>query len=165
MISHTSFVLVALALSRSALAQGTFNVLSMNVAGLPEILNGNGESGDKTENTKLIGQVCHSMQSLCFLILTLSDSISLNTLMILFMSKRFVASISSLICSSGLISFPRTSTTMPLCINMTNILIALPPVGEVRLLTLFKWSCLIDESPSPFWQWFKYALQVRLGGL
>ncbi|CEL51929.1 putative protein Rv0888/MT0911 OS=Mycobacterium tuberculosis GN=Rv0888 PE=4 SV=1 [Rhizoctonia solani AG-1 IB] len=28
----------------------------MNVAGLPEILNGNGESGDKTTNTMLIGQ-------------------------------------------------------------------------------------------------------------
>lgn len=38
-------------------ASGTFNVLSMNVAGLPEILNGNGESGDKTTNTMIIGQV------------------------------------------------------------------------------------------------------------
>ncbi|KAJ7802406.1 Endonuclease/exonuclease/phosphatase [Mycena olivaceomarginata] len=35
---------------------GTFDVLSMNVAGLPEILNGNGESGDKTTNTAIIGQ-------------------------------------------------------------------------------------------------------------
>lgn len=38
-------------------ASGTFNTLSMNVAGLPEILNGNGESGDKTTNTMIIGQV------------------------------------------------------------------------------------------------------------
>ncbi|KAL1946645.1 hypothetical protein VTO73DRAFT_14749 [Trametes versicolor] len=37
-------------------ASGTFNVLSMNVAGLPEILNSNGESGDKTSNTMVIGQ-------------------------------------------------------------------------------------------------------------
>ncbi|KAF8710913.1 Jacalin-like lectin domain, partial [Rhizoctonia solani] len=42
--------------SRASAASGTFNVLSMNVAGLPEILNGNGESGDKTTNTMLIGQ-------------------------------------------------------------------------------------------------------------
>ncbi|KAJ7236001.1 Endonuclease/exonuclease/phosphatase [Mycena rebaudengoi] len=39
-----------------AATSGTFNVLSMNVAGLPEILNGNGESGDKTTNTAIIGQ-------------------------------------------------------------------------------------------------------------
>lgn len=37
-------------------AAGTFNVLSMNVAGLPEIFNSNGESGDKTTNTMIIGQ-------------------------------------------------------------------------------------------------------------
>ncbi|CAE6481796.1 unnamed protein product [Rhizoctonia solani] len=42
--------------SRASAVSGTFNVLSMNVAGLPEILNGNGESGDKTTNTMLIGQ-------------------------------------------------------------------------------------------------------------
>ncbi|KAG9079649.1 hypothetical protein FS749_008340 [Ceratobasidium sp. UAMH 11750] len=41
---------------RTSAASGTFNVLSMNVAGLPEILNGNGESGDKIANTMLIGQ-------------------------------------------------------------------------------------------------------------
>lgn len=41
---------------RVSAASGSFNVLSMNVAGLPEILNGNGESGDKTDNTKQIGQ-------------------------------------------------------------------------------------------------------------
>jgi hypothetical protein len=44
--------------ARASAASGTFNILSMNVAGLPEILNGNGESGDKTTNTMLIGQVC-----------------------------------------------------------------------------------------------------------
>ena len=52
---------VSLAVSLSRIghvqASGTFNILSMNVAGLPEILNGNGESGDKTTNTMLIGQV------------------------------------------------------------------------------------------------------------
>ena len=39
----------------AATASGNFNVLSLNVAGLPEILNGNGE-GDKTTNTMLIGE-------------------------------------------------------------------------------------------------------------
>ncbi|KAB5596424.1 Endonuclease/exonuclease/phosphatase family protein [Ceratobasidium theobromae] len=42
--------------ARASAASGAFNVLSMNVAGLPEILNSNGESGDKTTNTMLIGQ-------------------------------------------------------------------------------------------------------------
>ncbi|KAK2068815.1 hypothetical protein P8C59_003435 [Phyllachora maydis] len=37
-------------------SSGDFAVLSMNVAGLPEFLNGNGESGNKTTNTLLIGQ-------------------------------------------------------------------------------------------------------------
>ncbi|KAJ6578583.1 mannose-binding lectin [Mycena sp. CBHHK59/15] len=54
-----AFVLAPLfaerALAASA-AAGTFNVLSMNVAGLPAILNSNGESGDKTTNTMIIGQ-------------------------------------------------------------------------------------------------------------
>lgn len=36
---------------------GTFNVLTFNVAGLPEILNGNDVPGDKTENTARIGQL------------------------------------------------------------------------------------------------------------
>lgn len=51
-------VSLAVSLSRIAHVQasGTFNILSMNVAGLPEILNGNGESGDKTTNTMVIGQ-------------------------------------------------------------------------------------------------------------
>ncbi|KEP49190.1 endonuclease/exonuclease/phosphatase family protein [Rhizoctonia solani 123E] len=41
---------------RAAKSSGNFNVLSMNVAGLPAILNPNGESGDKTTNTMYIGQ-------------------------------------------------------------------------------------------------------------
>lgn len=51
-----------LALSTSinhALAQasGTFNTLTFNVAGLPEILNGNDVPGDKSANTARIGQL------------------------------------------------------------------------------------------------------------
>ncbi|KAI0762186.1 mannose-binding lectin [Trametes elegans] len=53
-------VLLAIASCRFAVAaastSGSFNVLSMNVAGLPEILNSNGEAGDKTTNTMIIGQ-------------------------------------------------------------------------------------------------------------
>ncbi|KAF8685417.1 Jacalin-like lectin domain [Rhizoctonia solani] len=41
---------------RAAASSGSFNVLSMNVAGLPAILNPNGEAGDKTTNTMYIGQ-------------------------------------------------------------------------------------------------------------
>ncbi|KAG8728926.1 hypothetical protein FRC11_009928, partial [Ceratobasidium sp. 423] len=41
---------------RAAASSGTFNVLSMGVAGLPAILNPNGGSGDKTTNTMYIGQ-------------------------------------------------------------------------------------------------------------
>ncbi|KAJ7166495.1 Endonuclease/exonuclease/phosphatase [Mycena crocata] len=44
------------AVRAASASAGTFDVLSMNVAGLPEILNGNGESGDKTTNTAIIGQ-------------------------------------------------------------------------------------------------------------
>lgn len=58
MKSFVGFLTIALAIARATNAQGTFNVLSMNVAGLPAILNGNGESGDKTTNTMLIGQAC-----------------------------------------------------------------------------------------------------------
>ncbi|KAK9470691.1 Endonuclease/exonuclease/phosphatase [Dipodascopsis tothii] len=35
---------------------GSFNCLSMNVAGIPEILQSNDESGDKTTNTQTIGE-------------------------------------------------------------------------------------------------------------
>jgi hypothetical protein len=41
----------------AAAPSGTYSALSMNVAGLPAILNSNGESGDKTTNTMIIGQV------------------------------------------------------------------------------------------------------------
>ncbi|KAJ7070320.1 Endonuclease/exonuclease/phosphatase [Mycena belliarum] len=51
-----SLLFLALAVRASPAPAGTFNILSMNVAGLPAILNGNGESGDKTTNTALIGQ-------------------------------------------------------------------------------------------------------------
>lgn len=36
---------------------GTFNVLSLNVGGLPEFLQDNGVTGDKTENTAAIGTI------------------------------------------------------------------------------------------------------------
>ncbi|KAL4929168.1 endonuclease/exonuclease/phosphatase family protein [Aspergillus undulatus] len=39
-----------------AATSGTFNILSFNVAGLPEIINGNDVPGDKTENTEIIGE-------------------------------------------------------------------------------------------------------------
>ncbi|KAL4744575.1 hypothetical protein BDW72DRAFT_199462 [Aspergillus terricola var. indicus] len=39
-----------------AATTGTFNILSFNVAGLPEILNNNDVPGDKTENTEIIGE-------------------------------------------------------------------------------------------------------------
>lgn len=48
--------LVSLLSPALAATSGTFNVLSFNVAGLPEIINGNDVPGDKTENTKLIGE-------------------------------------------------------------------------------------------------------------
>lgn len=38
-----------------AATSGDFNVLTMNVAGLPAILNGNEVPGDKTTNTRTIG--------------------------------------------------------------------------------------------------------------
>ena len=36
---------------------GTFDVLSINVAGLPWILNSNGETGNKTANAELLGKI------------------------------------------------------------------------------------------------------------
>jgi hypothetical protein len=36
---------------------GTFNTITFNVAGLPEIINGNDVPGDKTDNTARIGQL------------------------------------------------------------------------------------------------------------
>ncbi|KAL2802236.1 Endonuclease/exonuclease/phosphatase [Aspergillus granulosus] len=40
----------------SAALSGTFSILAFNVAGLPEILNGNDVPGDKAENTEIIGE-------------------------------------------------------------------------------------------------------------
>ena len=54
----SSFVVAASALlsfSSAAATQGDFDVISMNVAGLPAILNGNDVPGDKTTNSKMIG--------------------------------------------------------------------------------------------------------------
>jgi len=48
--------LTALLLERAqAAASGSFNILSMNVAGLPAILNPNDVPGDKAMNAKIIG--------------------------------------------------------------------------------------------------------------
>jgi hypothetical protein len=40
-----------------AQSTGTFNTITFNVAGLPEIINGNDVPGDKTDNTARIGQL------------------------------------------------------------------------------------------------------------
>ncbi|KAH8823047.1 Endonuclease/exonuclease/phosphatase [Flagelloscypha sp. PMI_526] len=48
-------LLTAIHVAAQTSSSGTFNVLSMNVAGLPSILNPN-EGGDKTTNTMIIGQ-------------------------------------------------------------------------------------------------------------
>ncbi|KAJ6486727.1 Endonuclease/exonuclease/phosphatase [Mycena sanguinolenta] len=60
-MSRRALVLALIALNAAhvhaqSASSGTFDILSMNVAGLPEILNGNGETGDKTTNTASIGQ-------------------------------------------------------------------------------------------------------------
>lgn len=39
----------------TAVTSGDLSILSFNVAGLPALLQDNGESGDKTTNTELIG--------------------------------------------------------------------------------------------------------------
>ena len=49
-----AFLLSATSLAHAA-TSGTFNILSFNVAGLPEILNSNEVPGDKTDNTATIG--------------------------------------------------------------------------------------------------------------
>ncbi|KAL4822067.1 Endonuclease/exonuclease/phosphatase [Aspergillus spinulosporus] len=48
--------LLSLVPSALAATTGSFNILSFNVAGLPEILNNNDVPGDKTENTEIIGE-------------------------------------------------------------------------------------------------------------
>lgn len=59
MVHFTSSLVVAasalLSLTSAAVTSGDFNILSINVAGLPEILNGNGVPGDKTTNSRSIG--------------------------------------------------------------------------------------------------------------
>lgn len=44
-----------LSLSSAAATGGDFDIITVNVAGLPPILNGNGVPGDKTVNSRLIG--------------------------------------------------------------------------------------------------------------
>ena len=55
MLSFSLFLLLAHS-SLAAPTTGTFNVLTLNVAGLPAGLNDNDIPGDKTVNTGLIGQ-------------------------------------------------------------------------------------------------------------
>ncbi|KAL3456477.1 Endonuclease/exonuclease/phosphatase [Aspergillus heterothallicus] len=54
----SSLLLSSLAPARlaSAALSGSFSILSLNVAGLPEILNGNDVPGDKADNTEIIGE-------------------------------------------------------------------------------------------------------------
>lgn len=56
---HSFSLLSIISLIPAAIAQtsGTFNTLTFNVAGLPDILNGNDVPGDKTTNTARIGQL------------------------------------------------------------------------------------------------------------
>ncbi|KAG9088416.1 hypothetical protein FRC06_002051 [Ceratobasidium sp. 370] len=71
---------------RASAASGAFNILSMNVAGLPEILNGNGESGDKTTNTMLIGQdfakynygIIHVQEGFTFMRLRIDEGVYID---------------------------------------------------------------------------------------
>jgi hypothetical protein len=59
MPSVFSKVVAALPFFQFALAQtsGGFNTITFNVAGLPDIINGNDVPGDKTTNTARIGQL------------------------------------------------------------------------------------------------------------
>jgi hypothetical protein len=54
MIGSLLTIVPLLALA-AAQTSGTFNLMTYNVAGLPAILNGNDESGDKTTNSGTIG--------------------------------------------------------------------------------------------------------------
>lgn len=51
----SSALLLSGAVRAASATSGSLSVLSFNVAGLPEILQNNDESGDKTTNTELIG--------------------------------------------------------------------------------------------------------------
>ena len=48
---------LAASVANAAATSGKFTALSYNVAGLPQILQGNEVPGDKTENSKLIGSL------------------------------------------------------------------------------------------------------------
>jgi hypothetical protein len=50
-------VALAASVANAAATSGKFTALSYNVAGLPQILQGNEVPGDKTENSKLIGSL------------------------------------------------------------------------------------------------------------
>jgi hypothetical protein len=52
---RTAICSAALVAGATAATSGDLTVLSMNVAGLPPILNGNDVPGDKTTNSLLIG--------------------------------------------------------------------------------------------------------------
>ena len=54
---NSSFVAASalLSLASAAATGGDFDILSINVAGLPPVLNGNGVPGDKTVNSRIIG--------------------------------------------------------------------------------------------------------------
>lgn len=52
----STITLLSLVHSTLAATTGSFNILSFNVAGLPEIFNSNDVPGDKTENTEIIGE-------------------------------------------------------------------------------------------------------------
>ncbi|KAI1635664.1 endonuclease/Exonuclease/phosphatase [Biscogniauxia mediterranea] len=54
-LSNRAIPASLLAAKALAATSGDFNVLTMNVAGLPAILNGNDVPGDKTDNSKVIG--------------------------------------------------------------------------------------------------------------
>ncbi|ORY11591.1 Endonuclease/exonuclease/phosphatase [Clohesyomyces aquaticus] len=56
MVSRSLLLLSFLQSALAAPQSGTFNVVTLNVAGLPAILNGNDIPGDKTANTASIGQ-------------------------------------------------------------------------------------------------------------
>lgn len=55
MKSYTTAAAALMAAGVVRATSGTFDVLTMNVAGLPSVLQSNDESGDKTTNSELIG--------------------------------------------------------------------------------------------------------------
>lgn len=54
---HNIVSLLPLLHFAGAQSTGTFNTITFNVAGLPEVINGNDVPGDKTDNTARIGQL------------------------------------------------------------------------------------------------------------